>query len=110
MLLILIELIVCPADAILNGILLAGQLTEAGAEREMIWRVFGFDFMIDRIADLREQLAGRFLTAGMNDEDEFVSATRMPLTEAVARVMDGTLRDAKTALGILMAAQKRLQS
>ena len=38
------------------------------------------------------------------DEDEFVSVTRMPLKEAVAKVMDGTFRDAKTALAIMMAA------
>ena len=31
----------------------------------------------------------------------------MPLGEAVARVMDGTFRDGKTALGILMAAALR---
>ena len=41
------------------------------------------------------------------DEDEFVAVTRMPLGEAVARVMDGTFRDGKTALGILMAAALR---
>lgn len=40
------------------------------------------------------------------DEDEFVSVTRMPLSEAVAKVMDGTLRDGKTALGVMMAAAK----
>ena len=38
------------------------------------------------------------------DEDEFVATTRIPLTEAVARVMDGTFRDGKTALAIMMAA------
>ncbi len=37
------------------------------------------------------------------DEDEFVATTRMPLKEAVARVMDGTFRDGKTALAIMMA-------
>ena len=37
------------------------------------------------------------------DEDEFVATTRMPLKEAAAKVMDGTLRDGKTALGIMMA-------
>ncbi|MGN0794424.1 MAG: NUDIX domain-containing protein [Aristaeellaceae bacterium] len=37
------------------------------------------------------------------DEDEFVATTRMPLAEAAARVMDGTFRDGKTALAILMA-------
>lgn len=40
------------------------------------------------------------------DEDEFVDTVRMPLTEAVARVMDGTFRDGKTIVGIMMAAQK----
>ena len=38
------------------------------------------------------------------DEDEFVATTRIPLTEAVAKVMDGTFRDGKTALAIMMAA------
>ena len=44
------------------------------------------------------------------DEDEFVSVSRMPLQDAVARVMDGTFRDGKTCLGILMAATRRSQS
>lgn len=38
------------------------------------------------------------------DEDEFVATLRMPLTEAVSKVMDGTLRDGKTALAIMMAS------
>ena len=37
------------------------------------------------------------------DEDEFVSVTRMPLKDAVSLVMNGTLRDAKTCQGLLMA-------
>lgn len=37
------------------------------------------------------------------DEDEFLQVTRIPLSEAVKQVMAGELRDAKTALGILMA-------
>lgn len=40
------------------------------------------------------------------DEDEFVATTRMPLSQAAAKVMDGTIRDGKTALGILMAFTK----
>ena len=38
------------------------------------------------------------------DEDEFVSVTRMPLAQAAANVMNGTFRDGKTALAIMMAA------
>ncbi len=41
------------------------------------------------------------------DEDEFVATTRMPLSEAVSKVMDGTFRDGKTALAIMMAQAKR---
>ncbi len=37
------------------------------------------------------------------DADEFLRVERMPLAEAVARVMRGELADAKTALGLLMA-------
>ncbi|MBR6029091.1 MAG: NUDIX hydrolase [Clostridia bacterium] len=45
------------------------------------------------------------LSAGAShpDEDEFVSLTRMPLKEAVRRVMTGDFRDAKTCIGLMMA-------
>ncbi|MBN1776833.1 MAG: NUDIX hydrolase [Clostridiales bacterium] len=39
------------------------------------------------------------------DEDEFLQVERMPLTEAAERVMHGELSDAKTAVGLLMAAR-----
>ena len=37
------------------------------------------------------------------DADEFLHVVRMPLAQAVARVMRGELSDGKTALGLLMA-------
>ncbi len=40
------------------------------------------------------------------DADEFLHVEKLPLREAVARVMAGELRDAKTALGLLMAWQR----
>ena len=40
------------------------------------------------------------------DEDEFLHVVKIPLKEAVARVMSGEFRDAKTIIGILMAWQK----
>ena len=40
------------------------------------------------------------------DEDECVDLVRLPLAEAVRRVMDGTFRDGKTCLGIMMAAAR----
>lgn len=55
---------------------------------------------------------GLFLATGLSqhdthlDEDEFLQVTRIPLEEAVNRVMSGEFRDAKTALGLLMAWQK----
>ena len=39
------------------------------------------------------------------DEDEFLTVERMPLKEAARRVMTGELCDAKTAVGLLMAAR-----
>lgn len=39
------------------------------------------------------------------DEDEFVDTLRMPLDEAVQKVMDGTFRDGKTALALMMTKQ-----
>ena len=40
------------------------------------------------------------------DEDEFVAMVRLPLKEAVDRVMRGEIRDGKTAMGIMMAAYR----
>ena len=37
------------------------------------------------------------------DEDEFLGAVRLPLDEAVAKVMRGEIRDSKTICGLLMA-------
>lgn len=39
------------------------------------------------------------------DQDEFLRLQKMPLDEAVNRVMAGEFRDAKTCLGLLMAAR-----
>ena len=39
------------------------------------------------------------------DQDEFLRLQKMPLDEAVNRVMAGKFRDAKTCLGLLMAAR-----
>lgn len=53
-----------------------------------------------------------FLATGLRqsaahpDTDEFLGVERIPLREAVERVMSGELSDAKTALGLLMAWQR----
>ncbi|HPJ02792.1 MAG TPA: NUDIX hydrolase [Candidatus Limiplasma sp.] len=39
------------------------------------------------------------------DEDEFLLVERMPLAQAVEHVMRGEMGDAKTAIGLLMAAR-----
>lgn len=39
------------------------------------------------------------------DEDEFVAVTRMKLSDALAAVMRGDIRDGKTIVGIMMACQ-----
>ncbi|MDD3212390.1 MAG: NUDIX hydrolase, partial [Eubacteriales bacterium] len=40
------------------------------------------------------------------DEDEFLNVVKMPLSEAVSRVMSGELCDGKTALGLMLAWAK----
>ena len=42
------------------------------------------------------------------EADEFITVDVMPLTRALAMVQDGTIKDAKTALGILYAAGFRV--
>lgn len=57
---------------------------------------------------------GLYLATGLSrrkahlDEDEFLRVVKMPLREAIARVMSGELHDAKSALGLLLA-EKHLQ-
>ncbi len=52
-----------------------------------------------------------FLATGLSqhashtDADEFLNVARVPLSEALDAVMRGEIRDAKTALGLLMAAR-----
>ena len=55
---------------------------------------------------------GLYLANGLSqhedhpDPDEFLFVEKLPLKEAIDRVMSGEFRDAKTALGLLMAWQK----
>lgn len=55
---------------------------------------------------------GLYLATGLSqhedhpDPDEFLHVVKLPLSQAVSRVMSGEFRDAKTALGLLMAWQK----
>lgn len=54
---------------------------------------------------------GIYLAEGLSqgethpDEDEFLDLVRLPLEEAVERVMRGELRDGKTICGLLMARE-----
>ena len=41
------------------------------------------------------------------DEDEFLDVVKMPLDEALRLVMDGTIKDSKTQIGILKYAMLR---
>ena len=40
------------------------------------------------------------------DEDEFLNVSKIPLEKAVEMVMDGTITDAKTSVGVLKTAIK----
>ena len=48
---------------------------------------------------------GLTFTSQSLDPDEFLDVVKMPLAEAVERVMDGTIRDGKTQIAILKAAR-----
>lgn len=56
--------------------------------------------------------AAEGLTAGAQcpDEDEFIRVVRMPFDEAVARVRDNTIIDAKTVAAILLMDARRVRS
>ncbi|MBR5545986.1 MAG: NUDIX hydrolase [Clostridia bacterium] len=55
------------------------------------------------------EILGIFMATGLSqhedhpDPDEFLHVEKLPLKEAVDRVMTGEFRDAKTVIGILMA-------
>ncbi len=42
-----------------------------------------------------------------HDEDEDISVERIPFDEAVRMVINGSIRDAKSVAGLLLAAQRR---
>lgn len=64
---------------------------------------------IDTSPGFLTERIGLYLATGLTqgethpDEDEYVSAIRMPLAEAVDRVMAGEIADAKTVAGLMMA-------
>lgn len=83
-------------------------------EEETGLRAEKMDFLIDiaTTPGFCTEHIGLYLATGLSqhedhpDDDEFLHVVKMPLKEAVSRVMSGELRDAKTAVGILMAWQK----
>jgi ADP-ribose pyrophosphatase len=67
--------------------------------------------VIDTSPGFLTERIGLFLAMGLSegdaspDEDEFLRIEKMPLAEAVSRVMDGRITDAKTIAGLLMARE-----
>lgn len=62
-------------------------------------------FCTERIAIYLAQ--GLSEHAAHTDSDEFVEVSMVPLQEAVQRIMDGEIYDAKTCLGLLMAWRRQ---
>lgn len=66
---------------------------------------------IDTSPGFLTERIGLYLATGLSqgeaspDEGEYLGLVRMPLKEAVARVMAGEIADAKTVVGLLMAWQ-----
>lgn len=66
--------------------------------------------ILDTTPGFCSERIGIYLATGLSshqshpDADEFLNVTRIPLSEAVEKVMAGEIRDGKTVAGLLMAA------
>jgi len=82
------------------------ELREETGLSALRWRMLTTLYTTPGFCDERIAL---YLATGLSqgeaepDGDEFLRVERMPLREAVRRVLAGELRDGKTALGLLMA-------
>ena len=80
-------------------------------EEETGLRAEKMDFLMNAITSpgFLTETIGIYLATGLSqhenhlDPDEFLNVEKMPLEEAVARVMGGEFRDLKTAAALLMA-------
>lgn len=81
--------------------LIAGELTWLTE----IWTTVGFTD--ERIAIFAAEVVDEGARAPVGSEEEAARVVRMPLTEAVRRVRDGTISDAKSAIGLLLALDDR---
>ena len=102
----------------------AGKLEYKGAdsresairelEEETGLRAESVEFLISAVPTpgYCDEVLGIYLATGLSqhedhpDPDEFLHVIKLPLKEAVDRVMKGEFRDAKTVIGLLMAWQK----
>lgn len=82
------------------------ELEEETGLRAQHWRKLSH---IDTTPGFCTERIGLYLATGLSqhaqhtDEDEFLNVARVPLYQAVQRVMDGELTDSKTVIGLLMA-------
>ncbi len=100
------------------GKLDAGEQILTAARRELseetgyTAEVFDYLTTIDVALGYSDERIHLYIAQGLaegsshTDEDEFVSCFWMPLKQAFACVMAGTITDSKTALGIMMAAYR----
>jgi len=88
------------------------ELAEETGDRAESWRPLTSVYTTPGICDevIHIYLATG-LTGGQNhlDPDEFIDVVTLPLAQAVEMVHTGDIRDAKTIIGLLMAAQMALQ-
>lgn len=96
------------------GTLEPGEALEVAARRELIeetgytaarWRSLGFFYASPGVLDEKLHLfVAEDLTAGpaQPEADEQLEPTTVPWTDAMKMVLDGTIKDAKTATAILL--------
>jgi len=84
------------------------ELAEETGDRANAWRLLTSIYTTPGICD---EVIHIYLATGLSDgqnhldDDEFIDVVTIPLAEAVERVHSGDIRDAKTIIGLLLAAQ-----
>jgi ADP-ribose pyrophosphatase len=84
------------------------ELAEETGDRAARWRRLAGFYTVPGICDeyLHLFLATDLTPGQTNQEaDEFIEVVTLPLSEALAMVRQGEIRDAKTIIGLLMVAQ-----
>jgi ADP-ribose pyrophosphatase len=100
------------------GTLHRGEVPEAGAARELEEELGLVCASLEKLCEFfvspgfLEEKMWVFLATGLSetqqklDEDELIEIVRMPLTQALSMITTGEIEDAKTIIGLMLAAPR----